>query len=232
MNSEGVDLPLTACAYELKTPLILMRQLSIELENCNDEKKRREITRRIRLTSERSLRLADNLAKMAKLEGAMFELEPIQINGICQEVVDELLPLLNAKNQKFEVNVSKKSVVAVAHRELLRSLIMGLFDNSLNYSTGKKIKISARQAGEYTEITLRDHGPIMDLTQFRHLKQNLGQQENPISSRPLASSLGLMVADKFTKAMRGELSISRHHSGGVSFKVVLPLSQQLDLLGG
>lgn len=232
MNSEGLNLSLKACACELKTPLILMRQLSIELENCNDDKKRREIVRRIRLTSERSLRLVDNLTKMTTLEGAMFELEPIQINGICQEVVDELLPLLNALNQRFEVSISKKAVVAVAHRELLRSLIMGLFDNSLNYSTSKKIKISTRQIGGNTEIAMRDYGPIMDLSQYRRLKQNIGNLENPISARPLSSSLGLIIADKFTRAMRGELSVSRHHSGGVSFKVILPLSQQLNLLGG
>lgn len=232
MNSEGINLSLTACAHELKTPLILIRQLSLELESCKDEKKRNEIIRRIRLTSERSLRLADNLTKIARLEDAMFELEPIQINGICQEVVDELLPLSMALGQKFEVSVSKKSVVAVAHRELLRSLLMGLLDDALNYSCGEEIKISARQIGGNTEITVRDHGPIMDLAQFRRLQQNIGRQLSPVSSRPLSSGLGLMIADKFATAMRGNLSISRHHNGGVSFKAELPLSQQLNLLGG
>lgn len=232
MNSEGFDLSLIACAHELKTPLVLMRQLSYELENCKDEKKRQEIIRRIRLTSERSLRLADNLTKVSRLEDAMFELEPIQINSVCQEVVDELLPLSVALGQKFEINVSKKSVVAVAHRELLRALLIGLLDNALNYSSGEKVKISARQIGDNTEITVRDYGPIMDLTQFRHIQKNLGRHAVPISSRPLSSGLGLLIADKFTKAMRGKLSISRHHNGGVSFKATLPLSQQLNLLGG
>lgn len=232
MNSEGFDLSLTACAQELKTPLILMRQLSFELENCQNDEKRREIVRRIRLTSERSLRLADNLTKMSRLEGAMFELEPVQINGVCQEVVDELLPLSKALGQKFEVNVSKKSVVAVAHRELLKSLLIGLLDNALNYSTSKKVKISARQVGNNTEITVRDYGPIMDLSQYRRLQANIGRQENPISARPLSGGLGLVIADKFANAMRGNLTISRHHNGGVSFRAELPLSQQLNLLGG
>lgn len=232
MNSEGFDTSLVACAHELKTPLVLMRQLCFELESCTDEKKRSEIIRRIRLTSERSLRLADNLTKVSRLEDAMFELEPIQINGICQEVVDELLPLSMALGQDFEINVSKKSVVAMAHRELLRSLLIGLLDNALNYSTGKQIKISARQSGENTEISVRDYGPIMDLAQFRRLQQNLGRQVNPISSRPLSSGLGLVIADKFAKAMKGKLSISRHHNGGVSFRAELPLSQQLSIFNG
>lgn len=232
MESEGFNLSLNTCAQELKTPLILIRQLTFELESCKNEARRQEIARRIRVTSERSLRLADNLTKIAKLEDAMFELEPIQINGICQEVVDELSPLLIALNQKFEISVSKKSVVAVAHRELLHSLLIGLLDNALNYSDGKKIEVSARQFGKNTEIVVRDHGPIIDLAQFRCLQQNIGRQENPISSRPLSGVLGLIIADKFAKAMRGELNIRRHHNGGVSFRAILPLSQQLNLLGG
>lgn len=232
MNSEGFNVSLVACAHELKTPLILMRQLSYELENCKDEEKRREVIRRIRLTSERSLRLADNLTKMAHLEDALFELEPVQVNSICQEVVDELLPLSTALGQQFEISVSKRSVVAVAHRELLRALLMGLLDNALNYSNNNKVQISARQAGNNTEITVRDYGPIMDLAQLRNLQKNIGRQVNPISARPLSSGLGLVIADKFAHAMRGRLSISRHHNGGVSFRAELPLSQQLNLLGG
>jgi len=232
MTSEGPNSSLVACAHELKTPLVLVRQLTFELEKCEDKKRQTEIIRRIRLTSERSLRLADNLTKMARLEDAMFELEPIQINGLCQEVVDELMPLSQALEQELEVSISRKSVVAVAHRELLRSLLMGLLDNALNYAAGQKIKISARQIGGSTEITVRDFGSIMDLTQFRKLQSNLGKHANPIAARPLSSGLGLVIADKFARAMQGSLTISRHHNGGVSFRAVLPLSQQLSFVEG
>ncbi|MDR1196841.1 MAG: HAMP domain-containing histidine kinase [Candidatus Nomurabacteria bacterium] len=230
MNSEGVNLSLVACSHELKTPLCLIRQLTFELDQEKTLEKQQEIIRRIRLTTERSLRLADNLTKIARLEGAMFELEPIQINGLCQEVVDELLPLSRALAQTFDIKISSQSTVVVGHRELLRSLLLGLVDNSLNYTGSKKIRITARQNHGETVLAVRDFGPIMDLSQFRKLSAKLGKTNAPISARPMASSLGLVIADKFASAMQGRLSVSRHHAGGVTFRAHLPLSSQLNLL--
>ena len=67
---------LVAAAHELKTPLVLMRQLSIQLAQTDDPRKNTEIIERIRLTAERSLRLTDSLTKSARLADALFELEP------------------------------------------------------------------------------------------------------------------------------------------------------------
>jgi K+-sensing histidine kinase KdpD len=229
MNNEGVNLSLTACSHELKTPLCLIRQLTFELAQEKNPKKQQEIIRRIRLTTERSLRLADNLAKIARLENALFELEPIQVGGLCREVVDELLPLSRALGQTFDIKISNQSTVVVGHRELLRSLLLGLVDNSLSCGDSKKIRITARQNHDETVLAVRDFGPIMELRQFRRLAGSLDFAA-PISARPLASSLGLLIANKFAGVMQGRLSVSRHHSGGVTFRAHLPLSSQLNLL--
>lgn len=231
MNSEGIDLPLIACAHELKTPLILMRQLSFELESTTDIKRRTEICRQMRLTSERSLRLADNLAKMARLENALFELEPIQVTGLCYEVVNELIPLTSAIEQEVVVKSARKSPVCVGNRDLLRSLLMGLLDNALQYTTENgKIYITTCIKNDKIELAVRDNGPIIDLVNFKKLKSNLGKKNQPISARPLASSLGISVAEKFVNAMNGQLLVSRHHSGGMTFKALLPTSRQLSIL--
>jgi K+-sensing histidine kinase KdpD len=234
MNLEGADQSLVAAAHELKTPLVLMRQLSYELESCDDVTRRNETIRRMRLTAERSLRLADNLTKMARLEDAMFTMEPIQISGLCHEVIDELSPLSRALQQTFTVNVSGKSTVAVGNRDLLRSLLMGLIDNALQYNSASPIQISVNARRGETVIAVRDHGPIMDLHEYRRLAKSLGSHTMPISARPLSSGLGLMIAGRFAAAMYGRLTVSRHHSGGMTFRTHLPTSSQMsfaDLVG-
>jgi light-regulated signal transduction histidine kinase (bacteriophytochrome) len=84
----GLNPSLIVAAHELKAPLVLLRQLTFQFEEENFRapnqklsKKNSEITRRIRLTTERTLRLVDNLTKAARLEDALFELEPIQLTG-------------------------------------------------------------------------------------------------------------------------------------------------------
>jgi two-component system phosphate regulon sensor histidine kinase PhoR len=221
---------LSACAQELKTPLILMRQLAYELEGADDAKRQAEICRQMRLTAERSLRLADNLTKLARLEDALFELEPVQVTGLCREVVDELTPLTKAKTGAVVIKSTRQTPVCVGNRELLRAMLVGLIDNALQYETDREIVITTRLSRGGMELAVRDFGPIVDLTHFRKLKDSLGKFSLPVAARPLASGLGIAVAEKFAKAMNGELKMSRHHSGGMTFRALLPTSQQLSML--
>jgi signal transduction histidine kinase len=219
---------LVAAAHELKTPLALVRQLSLQLAETKDEATRMEIIRRIRLTSERSLRLVDNLTRMARLESAMFEMEPVLLSNLCHEVIDELSPLSVALDQKFKIKVSKSPLIAVGNRDLLRSLIMGLVDNALQYnSPGASIDITARIRRGEAELAVRDHGSTMDLAEFRRLKESLGLRAMPITAQPLSSGLGLLIAQKFAVTMDGRLSVERHRQGGLTFRAHLPASQQM-----
>ena len=228
---EGQESSLAAVAHELKTPLVLMRQLSFELENCSDASRRQEIIQRMRLTTERSLRLADNLSKISRLDGAMFELEPIQTSGLINEVIDELSPLSRYLKQEIIIKSSKKPLVALGNRELLFSLLIGLLDNALRCSENHNpILITTQTKNQESILSVRDNGPTIDLAQYRKLSSSLGQQSMPISARPHSSGLGLIVASRLATAMNGRLSISRHHAGGMTFAVHLPISVQLSLL--
>jgi signal transduction histidine kinase len=229
MNDFGGSL--VAAAHELKTPLVLVRQLSLQLAETDDEAERAEIIRRIRLTSERSLRLVDNLTKAARLESAMFEMEPVILGSLCREVVDELAPLSTALNQKFRIKVGRTPLVAVGNRDLIRSLVMGLVDNALQYnSSDAPIEISTRIRRGEAELAVRDHGATLGLAEFRRLTECLGRRAMPMAARPLSSGLGLLIAGKFAAAMNGRLSVERHQTGGVTFRAHLPASAQLNLL--
>ena len=231
MNSEGRDLPLIACAHELKTPLILMRQLTLELESNPGVERRNEIYHQMQVTTERSIRMADNLTKIIHLEDAMFEFEPIQVVELCYEVVEELKPLIDNTEQGVVIKSTRKSPICVGNRDLLRSLLIGLLDNALQYTAeDQKIYITTCIKNNKIELAVRDDGPIIDLANFKKLKNNLGRKKQPIVARPLTSSLGITIAEKFADTMNGRLSVSRHHSGGMTFRALLPVSHQMSML--
>ena len=88
---------LIAAAHELKSPLALMRQLSLALEsNDFSELERQRMLRQISLTSERAIRLTSDLTRSSRLEDAMFALEPINPQQLCEDIVHELTPLFKA----------------------------------------------------------------------------------------------------------------------------------------
>jgi K+-sensing histidine kinase KdpD len=128
------------------------------------------------------------------------------------------------------IRAAKSAPVCVGNRELLKSLLLSLLDNALEYNETGKIIISTRVRNGNIELAVRDDGPIVDLTHFRKLKQSLGWYNLPISARPLMSGLGIMIAEKFVAAMNGQLTISRHQTGGMTFRAFLPTSRQLSIL--
>ena len=92
LNLVAKESSFLVAAHEMKTPLSIIRQLSLTLNDDDTEisdDERSRILRQIDITSERALRLVQDLTKISKLEDAMFELEPINSKKICQFILEE-----------------------------------------------------------------------------------------------------------------------------------------------
>lgn len=240
MSERGIQIETTekfvlpsviAAAHELKTPLVLMRQLALQLAHDPSADERQQIIHeRMRLTAERSLRFVEGITKAASLEDSLLESEPIELQSLLQEVAHELSPLALQSGHQFEVRTPRRSICLVGHREFLTSLMLNLCDNALTYSQpGKPIVLGGTQQADRIRLSVRDHGPVMSRTRFSQLSGKLGQPQTP-SGHPRSSGLGLWIADTFARTMDSELELTRHHSGGLTFSVALPRSQQLRLI--
>lgn len=224
---------LMAAAHELKSPLSLIRQLSLMLE-CDDLSvaDRKRILRQISLTSERGLRLTGDLTRSVRLADAMFKLEPINPQQICEDVVHELEPLYRAHNRKIELIPHKHSLLLIANRDLLRRIIINFGDNALHHSEEKmpvKIKINSLDEGKTVRLGVRDFGPALPKNILKTLPDRLQAARSPINARPQSSGLGLYIAGQFADAMEGRVGVLRHRDGA-TFYVDLQSSRQLSLL--
>lgn len=227
---------LAVAAHELKAPLALIRQLSLLLkdepaETPLDDRTVRQYLDRLVLTSEQSLRLVDMLTRQARLDDGLFELEPVHVGRLCEDIAHELMPLCSAMGQTIEVRTPARAPLAVANHELLRSVAFGLCDNALHYSQVKQpITLQVSQRSGIVRLGVRDYGPPLAADVFRRLKQRLGTSAQPISDRPSSSGLGLYVAGRFVRAMNGQLGVIRHRERGATFYVDTPTSSQLSFL--
>jgi signal transduction histidine kinase len=235
--SEGVlgdGLPsLIAAAHELKSPLALVRQLSLMLEagDVTDDERQRML-RQISLTSERALRLTSDLTRSARLEDALFALEPINPQQLCRDIVRELRPLFVAHGQNMQLVPHKHPLLLIANRDLLRRIIMNFSDNALHYSNQSgviEIQIKALQSGRIIRLGVRDYGPALSSDMWRSLKSKLADAPQPVHARPESSGLGLYIASQFAGAMNGTIGVTRHRDGA-TFYIDLLASQQLSLL--
>ena len=84
MEVDGV----LVAAHELKAPLAVLRQLALSLGEMNlqDEHIRNEMVN----VSERAMRQVNDLTKVSRLEDGLFEMEPVAVRAVCDDVAREL----------------------------------------------------------------------------------------------------------------------------------------------
>jgi signal transduction histidine kinase len=225
--------PLIAAAHELKAPLALVRQLALRLGNEHiSDAERSKLLHQTVLTTERALRLTSDLTKAARLESALFQLEPINPDQLCRDVVGELQPLFEAYGRKVAVRGRRHPLLLVANRDLLRRILLGFSDNALHYSqpgTAVHLQIKAFKKTGVVRVGVRDFGPALSSDMWRQLQKKLDSAPQTIHSRPESSGLGLYIASQFADAMNGRIGAVRHKDGA-TFYVELQASNQLSFL--
>ena len=223
---------LTAAAHELKAPLALVRQLALALEAGDVSEGQRRMLQQITLTSERALRLTGDLTRSARLEDALFDLEPINPEQICRDIVAELGPLFDAHGRSLQLSKRSHPLLMVANRDLLRRILMNFSDNALHYSepgTAVELQIQALKKAGIIRIGVRDYGPALSADMWQTLQKKLARSPQTLHARPQSSGLGLFIAGQFAEAMNGTIGAVRHRDGA-TFYVELQASRQLSLL--
>lgn len=238
MHMDGGDsryevTPLVAAAHELKAPLALVRQLALRLEDAHLPKaERQRLLQQTILTTERALRLTSDLTKSARLEDALFTVEPINPEQLCRDIVAELTPLFEAYGREVAIEGRKHPLLLVANRDLLRRILLGFSDNALRYSlpgTAVHMQIKAFKKAGIVRIGVRDYGPALSSDMWRSLQKKLRHAPQTIHARPESSGLGLYIASQFADAMNGRIGAIRHKDGA-TFYVELQASMQMSLL--
>ena len=218
-------------AHELKAPLSLVRQLALSLDLDDSPKTRHEISQQIVSTSERALRQVEDMLKVARLEDAMFEMEPVNPRVVCDDVVDELWKLFRFNRRELKIYYRNRKRLVVANTQLLRSVIYNFCLNAMNYG-GEDLpsEIFICDKGyDKIRVEVRDYGPTVPTRIWREIKNGVVKKPTEISMRPGSSGMGLYIAGRFANYMGCKLGLIRHRDG-TSFYIDLPVSEQLSLV--
>jgi signal transduction histidine kinase len=219
-----------AATHELKSPLSLIRQLSLGIQSGTMSSVELErAARQITLTSERALRLTTNLTKTTRLEESLFSLEPLNPMTLCEEVVDELRPLYKAKGKQLSLTPRVRPLLAIGNKDLLRRVMLNFIDNALHYTDkDAPVVVSASMAKGSVRLCVRDYGPELPTNVWQKLIENMGRSPQPLHNRPESSGLGIHIANQFADAMNAHVGATRHRDGA-TFYIDLSASTQLRL---
>lgn len=215
-------------ARELKRPLLELRQLALGFDGngLEDEQIRAEMLS----VTERAMRQVDDLSSFELLENGGFEMGPVAVRALCDDVLKEVQKLFGGKKCEMEVKYSNRSRLVNANERLLKSVVLNLVLNAVEYDCDDmKTKFLVCESDGKVEINVRDFGPAISSDMWREVRSELNSPRE-IAMRPGSSALGFYIASKFSKYMKAEVGAVRH-SDGVSFFVRLPKTCQMSIWG-
>ena len=230
MESEvfGASSSAVVVAHELKGPLSLSRQLALSLEFEDSLAGAREIGRQIATTSERALRQVEDLTRVARLDDALFEMEPVAVRAVCDDVTRELEYLFAQNHKELRVKYANRAKLVNANRELLYSVVYNFLLNAMHYADEGRAELFVGDTKGRVKILIRDFGPALPIGIWREMKRGWIEQPVSIAMRSGSSGLGLYIASKFSRYMGATVGAVRHRDGA-SFYVELPISKQASL---
>lgn len=218
----------TVVARELKRPLLELRQLAFGFDGngASDEKIRSKMIS----VADKAIRQVNDLAKLEKLANGGFEMGPVAVRALCDDVINEISELFGDKKGEMTVKYSNRSRLVVANPELLSSVVYNFLSDAVNYTDEEmKTELLVREASGMVEIKVRDFGPALPMDVWQEVKGNLVSPKD-IVMRPGSSALGLYIASKFSKYMNAQVGAVRHRDGA-SFFVKIPVPRQTKMWG-
>lgn len=216
-------------AHELKAPLNLLRQLAFSLDFAEDPRDVKQIQNKMISVTDRAIRQVQDLTKIARLEDGLFEMEPVAVRGVCDEVTKELRALFRFNHRNLVIEYRNHNRLVSANRELLYSIVYNFCLNAMHYSDEEtRSELTLSDKNGKVRIDVRDYGPALPMDVWKSLKKGWIEKPTSIAMRPGSSGLGLYIASKFSQYMKAEVGAVRHRDG-TSFFVELSPSKQATL---
>lgn len=150
------------------------------------------LAERISALAKRTLKLSDAFVQMARLSGASFVPEDVNLADIMIEAADELWPLASRRHVRIAIEGAEDAFFIQGEYDTLLRALVNLLDNAVKFSPeGAVVQCSIRFAGnEMVECVIEDEGPGIPADRRQNLFAKFGARRVVAGSR-ISAGLGL-----------------------------------------
>jgi two-component system OmpR family sensor kinase len=178
-------------AHELRSPLTALSLQAERLAETEMSGLARERLTVLRRGIERGRSLLDQLLTLAKAQSAgHLPKSPISVQGIYRRVLEDLMPLAEAKHIDIGLEGMQDAEVWVSEVDMI-ALVKNLIDNAIRYTPqGGRVDLSVGVSEREVVLRIQDNGPGIPLAErdrvFDPFYRTLG-------SKQIGSGLGLSI---------------------------------------
>ena len=225
---------LSNMSHELRTPLnsimALSRVLIMQAKDklTTDENKYLEIVER---NGKRLLALINDILDLSKIEAGKMEVDLrfISLSVLLKNIGDSLLPIVQEKGLKFNLNIDEDLPKIETDESKLHQVLQNVISNAVKFTEEGSVSINVNRISENVIIEIVDTGIGIPEKSLPHIFEEFRQVDGSTSRQFEGTGLGLTIASKMLKILGGEVEVSSKLNEGSTFTITLPVNWSQEL---
>jgi signal transduction histidine kinase len=221
---------LSHVSHELRTPLTsikgFIQNLLDGLTGPLNEKQQRYLVR-MSDNSDRLVRMIEDLLDRTRIETGRLEVHPadVELEPCLADVIEQLKPLAQVKQQSLEFRCADTEVVVWADRDRLIQTVVNLVQNAIKFTPpGGTVSVACELPTHRTAMVLvRDTGPGIAPEYLDKIFDPFFRIQQGQRTAPKGLGLGLSIVKTLVELQGGEVAARNHAEGGAELSFTIPI---------
>ena len=213
-------------AHEFRTPLAALRTTAeLTLRRDRSPEDYRDALAQVHAIAERMNKLAEGLVSIARgdLSPARQDRERVDFTALVREVADEMRPLFDDKDLRFDVDTPPNAILVRVDADGLRRVIAILLDNALKYSSsGGRVSLLVQSNSESITTDVSDTGCGIPAESLGRIFDRFYRVDPSRDRKSGGYGLGLAIAQQIASAHQGQVDATSVVGEGSRFRLTLP----------
>lgn len=220
---------LSNMSHELRTPMTGIIGFSSLLRDELQDSDHIEVIDKILKSSKRLLVTLNSILNLSEIESGTYPINLTEFNlgSYTKYFLTNYDKTAAEKNLNFLVEVLDEEICAIGDENLFKQILMHIVDNALKFTSkgGIKVQINSNvdELGNTQAIVnVIDSGIGIGKDDQHKIFREFRQLSEGIRRNFEGSGLGLAVAKKMVKLMKGDITVESEIEKGSAFSIVLP----------
>lgn len=218
-------------SHELRAPLTLMQtaaEYTLRRERSREEFE--QAMRKILHETNRTAALVDRLSELARADSGESRLSPrpLELADLLTDFADSATALARKKRVHFSTDLCDAPVPVFGDDSALRELFLILLDNAIKYTPkGGSIVLRQSTDAECAVVEVADTGVGIARENLPRIFDRFWRADKVRSRKMGGTGLSLSIAKWIVDQSGGTITVSSEPGCGSSFKVQLPLRNEV-----
>ena len=217
-------------SHELRTPLnaILGWAGLLETGQLGSEDTAKAVAT-IKRNAKVQAQLVEDLLDVSRVVSGKLRLQTalIDLTEVADAAIEIMRPAAEAKRLQLEAHYEHRPALMVGDPDRLQQVIWNLLSNAIKFTPSMgRVEVRVRQAGEYTELLVRDTGAGISQEMLPYIFERFRQADSSTTRAYGGLGLGLAIARSLVELHGGTIrAVSSGPGHGTSVRVELPIGR-------